>query len=120
MTPNLHMNHGEKITRHIKPFIDWSNEEGNFQGIVQFLDGKHKNTDVVDKKKTVKVFVVKKGLPLIMSICEKTTACKNVKTDAKRNEYVYMRWKYLHGVNVSEDKITSECRQSGCFDDHSC
>ena len=121
MMPDLHRNHREKLTRHIEPFIDWSNEEDNFQRIVQFLEGKHKNTDVVDKiNKFVEVFIVKKGLPLIISICEKTTVCKNAKTNAGRNEYVYLRWKYLHGVNASEDKITSECRKSGYFDDHSC
>ena len=121
MMPDLHLNHGEKLTRHIKPFIDWSNEEGNIQRGFQFLNGKHKNTDVVAKiRKISEIFVEKKDLPLIISICEKTTVCKNAKTNAKSNEYVFLRWEYLHGVNASKDEITSECRNSDYFDDHSC
>ena len=57
ITPNLHLNHGEKLTRHIEPFIDWSNEEGNLQGIVQFLEGENNNTDVVDKIKKLSKFL---------------------------------------------------------------
>lgn len=121
MMPNLYLDHGEKLTRHIKPFIDWSNEEGNMQRIFQFIDGKHKNTDMVANiNKIVKIFVVKKDLPLIISICEKTTVCKNAKTNAKSSEYVFLRWKYLHDVNQSQDKITSKCKKSVCFEDHSC
>lgn len=121
MMPNLYMDHGKKLTRHIKPFIDWSNETGNIQRLYQFLEGKDKNIDIVVKiSAIVEIFIVNKDLPLIISICEKTTVCKNAKTNAKSNEFVFMKWKYLHSVNASEDRITSECKNSGCIEDHLC
>ena len=64
--PNFYLNHGEKLTRHIKLFTDWSNEADNLERVFQFLDGKHKNTDIVTYiSKIVEIFVVKKDLPLI-------------------------------------------------------
>ena len=121
MMPNFYQDHGEKLTCFIQPFIDWTNEEGNTQKLFQFLDGKHKNTDFAAKINAVgEVFIEKEGLPLIISICEKTTVCKKAKTNANSKEYVFLRWKYLHSVNASEDKITSECKNSNNFNDHSC